>query len=124
MSTNMATGLVMKRMTERPGRLFIAMAVVAMVSGVMTTIGGSMMPAALADEPGVPQLGVLPEGEITAVGLTTLDVAGRFYSLHPKLTIVSDEGQPMEFKQLRPGLVIQYHVKEGQLDRIIVLLPR
>lgn len=82
------------------------------------------MSVAWADEPSVPQLGVLPEGEITAVGSSTLDVAGRFYGLHPKLTIVSDEGQPMEFKQLRPGLVIQYHVKEGLLDRIIVLLPR
>jgi hypothetical protein len=123
MSTNMATGLVMKRMTERPGRLFIALAVVAMVSGVMSTTEG-LMPTALADEPSVPQLGVLPEGEITEVGSSTLDVAGRFYGLHPKLTIVSDEGKPMELKQLRPGLVIQYHVKEGLLDRIIVLLPR
>ena len=71
-----------------------------------------------------PQLGVLPEGEITAVGGTTLDVAGIMYALHPKLTIVSDAGHPMERNQLRPGLVIQYHVKEGALDRIIVLIPR
>ena len=123
MSRNTATGLVVKRMTERPSRLFIALAIVATVSGVMATTE-KLMSAAWADEPSVPQLGVLPEGEITAVGSTTLDVAGRFYGLHPKLTIVSDEGQPMEFKQLRPGLVIQYQVKEGLLDRIIVLIPR
>lgn len=123
MSRNTATGLLMKRMTDRPSRAFIALAIVATVSGVVSTTGG-LIPAAWADEPSVPQLGVLPEGEITAVGSSTLDVAGRFYGLHPKLTIVSDEGKPMEFKQLRPGLVIQYHVKEGLLDRIIVLLPR
>ena len=123
MSTNTATGLVIKRMTGRPGRLFIALAVFATVSGVASMTGG-LMSSAWADEPSVPQLGVLPEGEVTAVGSSTLDVAGRFYGLHSKLTIVSDEGQPMEFKQLRPGLVIQYHVKEGLLDRIIVLLPR
>ena len=123
MSRNTVTGLLMKRMTERPGRAFIALAIVATVSGVVSTTGG-LTPAAWADEPSVPQLGVLTEGEITAVGSSTLDVAGRLYGLHPKLTIVSDEGQPMEFKQLRPGLVIQYHVKEGALDRIIVLLPR
>ena len=123
MSTSTATSLKMKRMTERLTRAFIALAVVAMVSGVVSTTGG-LIPAAWADAPSVPQLGVLPEGEITAVGSSTLDVAGRFYGLHPKLTVVSDEGQPMEFKQLRPGLVIQYHVKEGALDRIIVLLPR
>ena len=123
MSRNIATGLLMKRMAERFSRAFIVLAIVATVSGVMSTTEG-LIPAAWADESGVSQLGVLPEGEITAVGSSTLDVAGRFYGLHPKLTIVSDEGQPMEFKQLRPGLVIQYHVKEGALDRIIVLTPR
>jgi ABC-type phosphate transport system substrate-binding protein len=110
-------------MTERLSHAFIALAIVAMVSGVVSTTGG-LMTAAWADASSVPQLRMLPEGEITAVGSTTLDVAGRLFSLDPKLTIVSDEGQPMEFKQLRPGLVIQYHVKEGALDRIIVLLPR
>lgn len=85
--------------------------------GIGTTVASAQAPIP-------PQLGVLPEGEITAVGSTTLDVAGRLYGLHPKLTIVSDEGHPMEFNQLRPGLVIQYHVKEGALDRIIVILPR
>ena len=123
MSRHTATGLVVKRMSERPGRLFIALAIVATVSGVMSATEG-LTPAAWADVPSVPQLGVLPEGEITAVGSTTVDVAGRLYGLHPKLTIVSDEGKPMEFRQLRPGLVIQYHVKEGALDRIIILLPR
>ena len=123
MSRNTATGLVAKRMSGKHSRLFIALAIVATVSGVVSTTEG-LMSAAWADEPNVPQLGVLPEGEITAVGSSTLDVAGRFYGLHSKLTIVSNEGQPMEFKQLRPGLVIQYHVKEGLLDRIIVLLPR
>lgn len=123
MLRNTTTGLVVKRMTGRPSRLFIALTIVATVSGVVSTTE-RLMSAAWADVPSVPQLGILPEGEITAVGPTTLDVAGRLYGLHPKLTIVSDEGQPMELKQLRPGLVIQYHVKEGTLDRIIVLLPR
>jgi hypothetical protein len=123
MSRNTATGLVVKQMTKRPSRLFMALAIVATVSGVMSPTEG-LMPAAWADEPGVPQLGVLPEGEITAVGSTTLDVGGRFYGLDPKLIIVSDEGKPMELKQLRPGLIVQYHVKEGLLDRIVVIIPR
>ena len=123
MARSTATGLVVKRMTGRPSRLFIALAIVATVSGVMATTE-KLMSAAWADEPSVPQLGVLPEGEITAVGSSTLDVAGRFYGLHPKLTIVSEEGQPMELQQLRPGLIVRYHVKEGALDRIIVLTPR
>jgi hypothetical protein len=105
------------------GPLLIALAIVATVSALLSTTEG-LMPAAWADEPSVSQLGNLPEGEITVVTSTTLDVAGRLYGLHPKLTIVSDEGQPMELKQLRPGLIIQYHMKEGALDRIVVIMPR
>lgn len=123
MLRNTATDLSRKRKTESPSRIFIALSIVVLVIGLMAMSEG-LMPAAWADAPSVPQLGIFPEGEITALGSTTLDVAGRRFSLDPKLTIVSDEGQPMEFKQLRPGLVIQYHVKEGALDRIIVLLPR
>lgn len=122
MSRNTATGVV-KPTAVGLGPMLIALAIVATGNALISTTEG-LLPAAWADELSVPQLGNLPEGEITAVGSTTVDVAGRFYGLHPKLTIVSDEGQPMEFKQLRPGLVIQYHVKEGLLDRIIVLLPR
>ena len=122
MSRSTATGLV-KPMAAGPGSVLVALLIVATVSALISTMEG-LMPAAWADEPSVPQLGVLPEGEITAVGSTTLDVGGRLYGLLPKLTIVSEEGQLMEFKQLRPGLVVQYHVKEGTLDRIIVLIPR
>lgn len=121
MSRNTATGLVKPAVGLGP--LLIALAIVATGSPLIPTTEG-LMPAAWADEPSVSQLGNLPEGEITAVGPTTIDVAGRFYGLHPKLTIVSDEGQPMELKQLRPGLIIQYHVKEGALDRIVVIIPR
>ena len=122
MSRNAAAGL-MQPMAVGLGPVLIALVIVATVSALIATTEG-LMSSAWADEPSVSQLGNLPEGEIIAVGATTVDVAGRLYGLHPKLTIVSDEGQPMEFKQLRPGLVIQYHVKEGLLDRIIVLIPR
>jgi hypothetical protein len=104
--------------------VLLAAAVIGTGLSLWLPAPGIGTPVASAQAPIPPQLGVLPEGEITAVGSTTLDVAGTMYALHPKLTIVSDEGQPMERSQLRPGLVVQYHVKEGALDRIIVILPR
>ena len=122
MSRSTATGLV-KPMAAGPGPVLAALVIVATVSVLISTTGG-LMPVAWAEESNLLQLGKLPEGEITAVGSTTIDVVGRLYGLHPKLTIVSDEGKPMELQQLRPGLIIQYHVKEGALDRIIVLMPR
>ena len=122
MSRSTATGLV-KPMAAGPGSVLVALLIVATVSALISTMEG-LMPAAWAEESSLLQLGKLPEGEITAVGSTTIEVVGRFYGLHPKLTIVSEEGQPMELQQLKPGLIIQYHVKEGLLDRIIVLIPR
>lgn len=122
MTKTLAAGSVKPRET-RYGVL-LAAAVIGVGLSVGLPALGMRTPVASAQAPIPPQLGVLPEGEITAVGGTTLDVAGIMYALHPKLTIVSDAGQPMERSQLRPGLVIQYHVKEGALDRIIVLVPR
>jgi len=119
MSRNVATGLATQT-AEDPSILLVAFAIMGLF--IVTTEG--RVPSAWADELSLSQLGKLPEGEITSVGATTLDVAGRFYGLHPKLTIVSDEGKPMELKQLRPGLIVQYNVKEGLLDRIVVLIPR
>lgn len=105
------------------GSAVIALAIL-MVGGALCSTTEGLVTAAWADEPNLSQLGNLPEGEITAVGTTSLDVAGRFFGLHPKLTIVSDEGKPMELKQLRPGLIVQYRVIEGLLDRVVVLIPR
>lgn len=122
MSRNATTGLIQQR-DAGTGPVFGIFVIVAIVGLSMMTTEGQMLPA-WADALSMPQLGKLPEGEITAVGATTLDVAGRLYGLHPKLTIVNDEGRPMEWKQLRAGMVIQYSVKEGSLDRIIVLMPR
>lgn len=119
MSRNGTTGLV-KQTAEGPCVLLVALVIVGLF--IMTTDG--RIPSAWADAPSVPQRGNLPEGEITAVRSTTIDVAGRLYGLHPKLTIVSDEGKPMELMQLKLGMIIQYHVKEGALDQIIVLMPR
>lgn len=122
MSRNATTGLIQQR-DAGTGYVFGVFVIVAIVGLSMMTTEGQMLPA-WADVPNMLQIGKLPEGEITAVGSTTLDVAGRLYAVHPKLTIVNDEGRPMEWKQLKTGMVVQYSVKEGSLDRIIVLMPR
>lgn len=122
MPRNTATDFV-KPMAVGLRPVLIALVIMATVNVSIATTTG-LMSSARAEAPSVPLLGTLPEGEITAVRSTSIDVAGRFYDLHQKLTIVSDEGQPMELMQLKPGMIIQYHVKEGALDQIIVLMLR
>ncbi len=112
----------LRNRVKKPDRIFIMLAVVTCMSlGAMTE---GLVFAAEGMAPARPQLDVFPEGEITGIGTTTLDIAGRTYGLHPKLTIVGDEGQQLELKQLRVGLIVQYHLKEGALDYVIVIIPR
>jgi hypothetical protein len=64
------------------------------------------------------------EGQITAVGLTFLEVENRSYRLDPKLEIRTEEGQPVELKQLQPGMGVQFRLKDGAMSKITVVTPR
>ncbi len=83
-----------------------------------------LAPVAWAESSNVESRGSLEEGEITGVGQATLDVKGTTYRLHQKMTLLDDEGWPMEWSQLRPGLIVQYQLKDGALYKIIVIIPR
>lgn len=83
-----------------------------------------LAPIAWAESSNAEYLGQFEEGEITGVGSATLDMKGATYRLHQKMTLKDDEGRLVEWSQLRPGLVVQYQLKEGALYKIIVLLPR
>ena len=83
-----------------------------------------LAPIAWAESSNAEYLGQFEEGEITGVGSTTLDVQGATYRLHQKMTLRDDEGKSMEWSQLRPGLIVQYQLKEGALYKIIVIVPR
>ncbi|OGW49604.1 MAG: hypothetical protein A2V62_09120 [Nitrospirae bacterium RBG_19FT_COMBO_58_9] len=83
-----------------------------------------LVPIVRAQAANAESLAGLEEGEITGVGATTLEVQGRLYHLHPKMTLRDDEGRPMEWKQLRSGMVVQCQLKEGAVYKIIVLLPK
>lgn len=83
-----------------------------------------LAPVAWAESSNAEFRGSLEEGEITGVGQTTLDVKGTTYRLHQKMTLLDDEGRLMEWSQLRPGLIVQYQLKDGALYKIIVIIPR
>ncbi len=70
------------------------------------------------------QLGPPLEGQITYAGLSYIEVEKKSYSLHPKVSITAENGQPLEMNQLQPGLGVQFWLKEGAMYRIIAILPR
>jgi hypothetical protein len=71
-----------------------------------------------------PNLGAYPQGEITQIRPAALEIGGKTYSLHPNLTIIRDDGQPLEYKVLRVGMTVHYHAKEEVVDYIIAIVPR
>lgn len=91
---------------------------------ILAAVPKLLVPVAGAESSNAELRGSLEEGEITGVGSSTLDVKGTTYRLHQKMTLLDDEGRPMEWSQLRPGLIVQYQLKEGALYKIIVIIPR
>jgi hypothetical protein len=64
------------------------------------------------------------EGQITYAGLTYIEVEGKSYHLHPKVSITAEDGRPLELKQLQPGQGIQFWLKEGAMYQVIAIPPR
>jgi len=63
-------------------------------------------------------------GQITAVGLTFLEVERRSFRYDPKLEIRTEGGQPMELTQLQAGMGVRLQLKEGNIYKILVLNPK
>lgn len=77
-----------------------------------------------ADQVPPVQLGGMEEGQITAVGLTFLEVERRSYRLDPKVEVRTEGGQPLELKQLQTGMGVRFKLKDGAMALIIAVLPR
>jgi hypothetical protein len=101
-----------------------SMCVLWIIVIILAVAPAPFVPSAQAQSPNAERLGGLEEGEITGVGSTTLEVRGTTYRLHQRMTLKDDAGRPVEWSQLRPGLIVQYQLKEGALYKIIVLVPR
>ncbi len=69
-------------------------------------------------------LSPLLEGQITGVGPTSLEVEGKLYSLHPKVSVTDEGGHPLDVKQLQIGGGVQFRLKDGAMYQIIALRPR
>lgn len=69
-------------------------------------------------------LSPLLDGQITGVGPTSLEVEGKLYFLHPKVSVTDEGGHPLDVKQLQIGGGVQFRLKDGAMYQIIALRPR
>ena len=63
-------------------------------------------------------------GHVTAMRGTDIQIDHKEYPLTSDVTITDDEGRPKDLKDLGPGTLVRFHVKNNQIDQIVIMLPR
>lgn len=63
-------------------------------------------------------------GQITAKLATGLQIDNKHYSVDTRVTITDDEGRTRGLKDLVRGSRVQFHLKQGRVDKIMLLLPK
>lgn len=63
-------------------------------------------------------------GQVTAVQGKTIQINGKNYDLKPDVVIQDEEGQPVEPAGIVPGAEVKFHLKEGQIDKMVLILPK
>jgi len=96
--------------------------------GVFAFLVSSAMPVgAVADEQ--TQLAPVPttgmhSGKVTAKHDTSIEINGREYALHQKITIADDQGNEAVWADFKKGDEVQFHLKQERIDYLILVLPR
>jgi len=64
------------------------------------------------------------QGEITARQGYDIRINHQAYTLRRAVIIKDDEGRPKSLADLTPGAMVTFQVKQGQIDEIVVVMPR
>jgi hypothetical protein len=70
-----------------------------------------------------PAMSTFQAGMITGVHGTTVQINGKDYDLQPNVQIKKPDGMVMEAQNIRKGALAQFHLKQGKIDQLVVLLP-
>jgi hypothetical protein len=62
-------------------------------------------------------------GEVTAKRDNVVQINNTPYTLAQDVSITDDRMRPMELKDLMPGTPVMFHLRQGRIDRIVILLP-
>ena len=68
--------------------------------------------------------GAYQSGVVTSLLGSRIEIDNTYYRLHKLVTVTDDEGTVLTLKDLGSGARVRFHLKGGQVDRIILMLPR
>jgi hypothetical protein len=98
------------------------LALVALVLSGALALGAQQEEGAVAQVE-LPTSG-LKSGQLTAKQEKAAAIDGREYPFHPTIVFADDEGNPRDWQSFKRGDVVQYRLKQGQLEVLILVLPK
>ncbi|MDR4478377.1 MAG: hypothetical protein R3B37_01325 [Nitrospira sp.] len=63
-------------------------------------------------------------GVIDEVQGSTIRIDGRSYVLKSMVVVVNHEGELLELERIIPTSLVKFHLKEGHIDKMVVMLPQ
>ncbi len=92
----------------------------------LVLVGGSAFGA--KNDPDPPSVEVpttdMKSGRLTAKQEKSAEINGQDYAFHLKIVFADDQGRQREWKEFRRGDYVQYHLKQGQVDFLVLELPK
>lgn len=78
----------------------------------------------LAQTSGSGSLADFQSGQVTDKHGNRLEIDKKDYLLKSDVTVRDDEGKQRELTEVAPGAMVQFHLKQGRIDQLVLILPR
>jgi hypothetical protein len=94
---------------------------------VATILAGSRILApffSYAEDRVIFPIAAFERGMVTDIRSTSIEIDGRMYSLKTGVVVVNEQGREIELGSVVPQSEVKFHVKEGQIDKLLVILPQ
>ena len=85
------------------------------ISGVDEGLAQTSEPAPLAG---------FQSGQVTGKQGTTLAIDNNSYQLTPDVSVKDEEGNPLQLSDVVPGVEVMFHLKQGRIDKLVLILPK
>jgi len=103
-------------------RIAIALLIIGGVPiGGITLVG---VDESLAQTSGSASLADFKSGQVTDKKGNRLEIDKKEYVLQANVTVRDDEGKPKDLSDVAPGAMVQFHLKQGRIDQLVLILPR
>ena len=96
---------------------------IAMLVVLGTLMVGSNFDIVVAAQKEVSQIEDFVMGEVTGKRENVIRIDSKEYSFFADVIVKDQNLTPMAMKDVVPGAQVMFHLKQGRIDQIIILLP-